>query len=223
VSHPIEWWERTDREEVVDATRALVPDGGALVLIGDDYSGRAQAVRLAAEFLAQTCGYTCYGSSQRELAGGIRTALTLLLNSLDPPASPGAFGSAFLQETPYELVDAIVTKLPALTKPALVLHDIDIMEPVIAGSLMVLASLVSKATCPIVLSSRLEVGTRWDKMPGAATVTLRKFTATDIRAATRRSSVLAHRRVSDLNVAVDSIVGDQIDALTAYILLRGLE
>src|SRR5947209_6336051 len=47
----IDWWERIDRESEREALRELIPDGGCLVLEGDEQSGHAQAADLIDESL----------------------------------------------------------------------------------------------------------------------------------------------------------------------------
>lgn len=47
----VRWWERINREAVLDAAAAVNANGGCLVLQGDDWAGRWQAASLAAEYL----------------------------------------------------------------------------------------------------------------------------------------------------------------------------
>jgi hypothetical protein len=218
------WWEKTDREEVIRAARALSTGKGILILRGDDLSGREAAVRIAVDILEETLGYHCYGSSQRETSGNVRTALALLLNSIDPPASPGGFGAALANESLPSIVDAVLARLPTLPNPAMILEEVDYTERVLPGAQPLLSDLATKSNCPLVIGSRSESGTDWRSMPGATLIDLAGFSVDDVKAAAWAARDLRHRDVEEIDAAVDTAFGSAVDIepLYAYAVMRGL-
>src|SRR2546425_4491105 len=123
----LEWWEKIDREEVLKAVRATIPNGGCVVLLGPESSGHRQAADLI-EDLVREHRYTCFRSSRRSRPSGARAVLLGLWEDMEPPPSVGVIppwitGAAYLSLP--DVVEMVIRVARAVQPAALVLEDVD--------------------------------------------------------------------------------------------------
>jgi hypothetical protein len=176
----MQWWEKTDRQEVLARTRQLDRNGGCIVLRGDDFSGTSQALGLALHALSADFGYQCFESTQVERPQNFDAAISLLWACLGHAEDPAWLGPWFLTHDPATAVEGIIPLLARLGRCAIALSGVDYTAALRVPDLLLLQRLVLESGVPVVVTSRTESHTDWSIFPEARVVELAPFTIDDV-------------------------------------------
>jgi hypothetical protein len=226
------WWERIDREEALEAARALLPDGGLLVLRGDDYAGRHQAANLICSFFEELGVATLSGFDTSQ-GSPLKGALLHVRRRLENPplqVVPGWLADA--QGPTARACEQLSDRLGELEQfQAVVLEDVDSAGPLSPGEVIALSDMATNAPCALVVTSRQESDTRWALggrlLPGMRIVDLRYFERGDVQRVLLHSPDLAGRPVEELERALRLLVSNsgyaEIEPMLAYATLRAIQ
>lgn len=221
----MEWWIRIDRQEALAAVRKLVPAGGTLILLGDDDSGRPQAMDLVEEYL-RSFSYAPLKMSGFPHPLTVRAVLLRTWRALAPSAPTDQVGpwlTQGLHMTLTQMVDEVAAVAHSDPGNAILVRDVDFHQPLLAAQLSLLADLGQKAECPVVLTSRAESGTDWDSLESRV-LNLRRFVPEDVRSCLNNAPELKDRTVGELDELMRRVCGDEMDGeispLTAYTTLE---
>jgi hypothetical protein len=228
----IVWFERIDREQALDAARGLLPDGGLLVVRGDDLSGRPQTARLLCDFFVDR-GVQCISGHDTAQGSPLKGAVMAVRAQLEPStlgALPGWVADA---SKPARIgLEGLSNRLSTLDGlRAVVLEEVDANGPLGPAEIMALSEMATSVPCALTVTSRAESRTRWavggKLVPGMVIHTLPMFARDDVRRVLLQAPELTNRPVSDLDAILDALAGGSdgsgIVPMHAYAAVRALQ
>jgi hypothetical protein len=219
----LEWWERVDRERELEVVRKLVPDGGCVVLIGDERSGRHQVAKLAEDFL-RDFGHDCHRIAQASYPMDLRRTLLRVWEKLSPAPAPTVI-PPWVARAGFISTSEVITEVVKLlgrraNRPALVLEDIDRDTPLQGYECGMLRDFSHQAKCPTVLTSRTEARSEWTAVSGLEIVNLEGFTREDVWQCIVRSAQLGQRTEPELRAVMETVTlgspQDRFDPFVVY-------
>lgn len=209
----LRWWERINREAVLDEVAELKRDGGCLVLQGDAYAGRMQAASLAVESLS--VDFQAVRIS--DLTGRLwteRRVLAQVWEALQPPTSGFQLSAAaqLAGMSPERVIEVFVTRLKVSSpRPkALVVDDVGRDAARDYNLRPILAAIAKDAQRPVVVTYD-PTREQWPSRHGARVLDLKVFDVTQVRACLHNTASLQGKTVAALEEAVELVfAGSQL-------------
>jgi hypothetical protein len=179
----MEWWQRVDRQDVVEAARELIQGHGCLVLVGDEHSGRDHALSLVEDVLS-SCDLGVLGIGSDDQPATLRTLLHQCWKTLVPrrPGYQPEWVIAHGAMSTRDIVGRIREAALSGREPcALVLRDLGRDCRLEEYDLALIDVMVSEIPCPVVISACEESHSPWHLLRRARVVRLTPFTEADVR------------------------------------------
>lgn len=197
---PVAWWIGVDRDQLLTETRGLVPDGGCLVIQGDDSSGRAQALQLAENFLLGLGLETLLVSSKGQPATLRNQILEIWARVIDPPATGIAPWVTAANLPLATLCGRIAAVLSDAGLTAILIEDVDRDEPLPEHIARLWVSVAADAGAVLVFTSLPH--TDWSQVNVVRHTDLPPFSEAEIRHCLNTSPELAALSTETLEEAV---------------------
>lgn len=203
----LRWWERINREAVLDEVAELKRDGGCLVLQGDTDGGRTQAASLAVESLSvdfQAVRISAPpGRSWTE-----RRVLATVWDALQPPATGFRLSAAaqLAELSPERAIEVFATKLKVSSpRPkALIVDDVGRDAARDYNLRPILAAIAKDAKRPVVVTYD-PTREQWPLRHGVRVLDLKDFDVTEVRACLQNAAPLQGKTVVSLEEAVQLV------------------
>ena len=222
-----DWWLEVDRLREQEAFRGLIPNGGCLVLVGDERAGHAGIARLLTT-RARDFGYEPFGISRVKLETSVKRLLLSAweLVSPQPPDAvirrwrvPGA--RLRISEVVEELAQTLLELDP---RPALFFETPDRHDRLLPEEALAFPGLAEAARCPIVITSRSDAGTDWPREPRCRVRRLSDFSRDDILSLLMASPAMRGQSLDDLVGVAEMVTGgaDTVAPDVAYVRLYAL-
>jgi hypothetical protein len=224
------WWEDIDRDAEKAAARALIPNGGLLVLRGGATSGRPQAASIV-EGMMSRLGVPCLRAADTAGGSSLKASLTEIRRQLSGPQDPAVLPGYVAEagRSVWFLVDRVASAFADEELHCLILEEVDNSAALLAREVEALSRL-AEAPCALVVTSRLESNTEWSprNLPHVRprVVDLAPFSEQDVRECLARSPELATLTQDDLEIMLQSVTSaansEEIPPRLAYGILRAL-